>query len=62
MTETGPLCPVTVLELASVAVSVWLPAVVNVALKVPTPFVKLPAPGSEVDVPGLVLVKFTVPA
>ena len=45
----------------SFAVMVWLPAVVKVALKLPTPFVKAPAAGRLVSAPISVLLKATVP-
>ena len=41
LTETVLLVPVRELVTVSVAVSVWLPAVLRVALKEPTPFVSV---------------------
>ena len=45
----------------SFAVIDWLPAVVNVALKLLTPFVKAPGAGKLVSAPISVLLKLTVP-
>src|SRR3954463_5126245 len=59
-TLIAPLVPVIAALAVSVAVIVWLPAVFNVALKVPAPLVRVLLAGS-VAAPS-VLVKWTVPA
>ena len=54
------LVPVIEAVTVSVAVIVWLPAVLSVALNVPAPFVRVLSAGN-VALPS-VLVKWTVPA
>ena len=59
LTATGVLAPVIELVTVSVAVSVWLPAVLRVALKVPMPFVSVLLAGRTARLS--LLVKCTVP-
>ena len=59
-TVMGSLVPVMLLVTVSVAVIVWLAALVSVALKVPVPLVNVALAG-KVAVTS-VLVKWTVPA
>ena len=56
------MVPVIPLVLLSVTFTIWNPAVVKVAVKVPTPPVKELAAGTEVETPESVLVNVTVPA
>ena len=58
ITKMVLLVPVMEALRVSVAVIVWLPSVLRVALKVPKPFVNVLLGGR---VPWLVLVKWTVP-
>ena len=53
------LVPVIVAVATSVAVRVWLPSDLKVALKTPTPLVKVALPGSVAA--ASLLVKWTVP-
>ena len=46
LTATAPLVPVMELVTVSVAVRVWLPAVLRVAVKVPAPLVRVALTGS----------------
>ena len=55
------MVPVTPLVLLSVAEIVLLPAVVNVALKVANPLVRVLGLGNTVEAPTSVLVKVAVP-
>ena len=55
------LVPVILVVVLSLAVTFWLPAVVNVALNVPTPLVNVPLAGSTVALPLSLLLKLTVP-
>ena len=59
VTVMAPLVPVIDGVTVSVPVIVCVPAVASVALKVPTPFVKVASAGS--DAPGSELVKWTIP-
>ena len=59
LTVTAPLLPVAKLLAVSVAVIVWLPAVFNVALNVPTPPVNVALAGRAAA--ASLLVKCTVP-
>ena len=59
LTPIGLPVPVMLLLLVSVAVSVWFPAVLSVAVKVPTPLLSVLLPGRAAW-PSL-LVKWTVP-
>ena len=65
LTATGPLVPVMVPVLpvvfGSVAVSVWLPDDVKVAVKAPTPLANSLASGTAVDGPASLLEMVTVP-
>ena len=61
LTTIGPLAPVMLLVVWSVAVSVWLPAVVKVALKVPTPLVNPLLAGNKVAAPWSLLLNPTMP-
>ena len=58
-TITVALLPVSELIMVSVAVSVWLPAVFNVTLNVPTPLANVVLAGRVAAVS--LLVKWTVP-
>ena len=60
LTVIGPLAPLILLVAWSVAVSVWLPAVVKVALNAPTPALSVLLAGREAW--ASLLVKVTVPA
>src|SRR6516162_7271377 len=60
LTVMALLLPVIELLAVSVAVTVWLPAVFRVALKLPTPLVRVALAG-RLAWPSL-LVKWTVPA
>jgi hypothetical protein len=61
LTVIGPLAPLMLLAVLSVAVIVWLPVVVKVALNVPTPAVSTLFAGSNVAAPWSLLVNATVP-